>query len=102
MSTILKALERLEKEKQGGGPRPGPGELSVVRPGVPQEPGRRWLWIALLARPSAGDGGSEPRSSWLDTNTGCSKKMPAMPDGPGTALVTRTKWVRVPPPALAC
>jgi hypothetical protein len=26
--------------------------------------------------------------------------MPAMLDGPGTALVTRTKWVRVPPPAL--
>jgi hypothetical protein len=24
------------------------------------------------ARPSAGDGGSEPRSSWLDTSTGCS------------------------------
>jgi hypothetical protein len=26
--------------------------------------------------------------------------MPAMLDGPGTALVTRTEWVRVPPPAL--
>src|SRR5580692_11630419 len=25
-----------------------------------------------------------------------------MLDGPGTALVTRTKWVRVPPPALVC
>jgi hypothetical protein len=47
MSTILKALERLEKEKQGGAPRPGgAAELSVVRPGVPQEPSRRWLWIA--------------------------------------------------------
>ena len=53
----------------------------------------------LLARPSAGDGGSEPRSSWLDTSTGCSQK-PAMLDRPGTALVTRIKWVRVPPPAL--
>jgi hypothetical protein len=51
------------------------------------------------ARPSAGDGGSEPRSSWLDTSTGCSGR-PAMLDRPGTALVTRTKWVRVPPPAL--
>ena len=53
----------------------------------------------LLARPSGGDRGSEPRSSWLDTSTGCSE-MPAMLDGPGTALVTRKKWVRVPPPAL--
>ena len=53
----------------------------------------------LPARPSGGDRGSEPRSSWLDTSTGCSKK-PAMLDGPGTALVTRIKWVRVPPPAL--
>src|SRR5262249_14880600 len=26
--------------------------------------------------------------------------MPAMLDGTGTALVTRTKWVRAPPPAL--
>src|SRR4051794_11650229 len=46
-----------------------------------------------------GDRGFEPRSSWPDTSTGCSK-MPAMPDRPGTAFVTRTKWVRVPPPAL--
>src|SRR4051794_33620842 len=52
-----------------------------------------------LARPSGGDRGSELRSSWLDTSTGCSKR-PAMLDGTGTALVTRTKWVRVPPPAL--
>ena len=46
-----------------------------------------------------GDGGSEPQSSWLDTSTGCSGR-PAMLDRPGTALVTRIKWVRVPPPAL--
>src|SRR5262249_54289636 len=26
----------------------------------------------LLARPSGGDRGSEPRSSWLNTSTGCS------------------------------
>src|SRR6266404_441774 len=60
----------------------------------------RLLHDLLLARPSAGDGGSEPRSSWLDTSTGCSKKRLAMLDRPGTALVTRTKWDRVPPPAL--
>src|SRR5262249_8352226 len=52
----------------------------------------------LLAGPSGGDWGSELPSSWLDTSTGCSKRT-AMPDGPGTALLTRTKWVRVPPPA---
>src|SRR5262249_30462235 len=52
----------------------------------------------LLARPSGGDWGSELRSSWLDTSTGCLIR-PAMLDRPGTALVTRTKWVRVPPPA---
>ena len=47
MSTILKALERLEKEKQGGAPKPGSAtELAVVRPGVPQEPRRRWVWLA--------------------------------------------------------
>ncbi len=46
MSTILKALERLEKEKQGGAAGPSPAnELAVARPGVPQEPRRRW-WLA--------------------------------------------------------
>ena len=47
MSTILKALERLEKEKQGGAPGMAEAnEIAVVRPGVPQEPRRRWTWIA--------------------------------------------------------
>jgi hypothetical protein len=32
----------------------------------------RLLHDLLTARPSAGDWGSEPRSSWLDTSTGCS------------------------------
>lgn len=51
-----------------------------------------------------------PNPKWLRdpaVNRGCvgstptgHPKTPAMPDRPGTALVTRTKWVRVPPLAL--
>src|SRR5262245_62739759 len=52
-----------------------------------------------VGRALGGGRGFEPRPSWLDTSTGCSLR-PAMLDGTGTALVTRTKWVRAPPPAL--
>lgn len=75
------------------------GETDITRPsegrGPGSTPGRGIVNASMVKRTSHGSAKSE-----FLVRVQVEALMPATPDGTGTALVRRTKWVRVPPPDL--